>query len=248
MPFDNLSATWLTETSPSLEGFIADARAAAERIDCPLADDLQKNVPIYDAQKISDMIEDRASIAGYMKEWTSILLDGPGVVVFRRAFKDTGVVDQTTDVLNELIAEEKRRMGERGDHFGRVGQNARLWNAHEKLCIAAPEIFVRYNAIDIVDLISRAWLGPLYQITTQVNVVYPGGKAQTPHRDYHMGFQTADQLYHYPAHAHRLSAELTLQGAIAHCDDPLRIGHLVVQAAHNRCHLARHTPSHDHQV
>ena len=218
------SATWLTETSPSLEGFIVDARAAAERIDCPLADDLQKNVPIYDAQKISDMIEDRASIAGYMKEWTSILLDGPGVVVFRRAFKDTGVVDQTTDVLNELIAEEKRRMGERGDHFGRVGQNARLWNAHEKLCIAAPEIFVRYNAIDIVDLISRAWLGPLYQITTQVNVVYPGGKAQTPHRDYHMGFQTAEQLLHYPAHAHQLSAALTLQGAIAHCDMPIESG------------------------
>ena len=115
-------------------------------------------------------------------------------------------------------------MGERGDHFGRVGQNARLWNAHEKLCIAAPEIFVRYNAIDIVDLISRAWLGPLYQITTQVNVVYPGGKAQTPHRDYHMGFQTAEQLLHYPAHAHQLSAALTLQGAIAHCDMPIESG------------------------
>ena len=37
-------------------------------------------------------------------------------------------------------------------------------------------------------LVSRAWLGPGYQVTSQVNVVRPGGQAQDPHRDYHLGF------------------------------------------------------------
>ena len=150
---------WFDETSISLEAFIADMKSAQAQMSCPLADDVQKNVPIYNASKIHSLINDQSSLDRYMNEWTDVLLDGPGIVVFRGAFADTSVVDRTTDVLNELIAEEKRRMGERGDHFGRVGQNARLWNAHEKLCIAAPEVFVRYNAIDIVDLISRAWLG-----------------------------------------------------------------------------------------
>jgi ectoine hydroxylase-related dioxygenase (phytanoyl-CoA dioxygenase family) len=215
---------WFDETSISLQDFIADVKKAESQTSCPLADDIQKNVPIYNASKIHGLINDQASIDQYMNEWTDVLLGGSGVVVFRGAFADTSIVDRTTDVLNGLIDEEKRVMGERGDHFGKVGQNARLWNAHEKLCVANPEAFIHYNAIDVVDLISRAWLGPLYQITTQVNVVYPGGKAQTAHRDYHMGFQSAEQLYQYPAHAHRLSAELTLQGAIAHCDMPIESG------------------------
>ncbi|HEY5842504.1 MAG TPA: phytanoyl-CoA dioxygenase family protein, partial [Mycobacterium sp.] len=67
-------------------------------------------------------------------------------------------------------------------------------------------------------------LGPRYQVTSQVNVVNPGGTAQVPHRDYHLGFVNADQLSSYPAHLHRMSAALTLQGAVAHCDMPLESG------------------------
>jgi ectoine hydroxylase-related dioxygenase (phytanoyl-CoA dioxygenase family) len=39
-----------------------------------------------------------------------------------------------------------------------------------------------------------------------------------------MGFQTADVLARFPAHAHRLSPVLTLQGAVAHCDMPVETG------------------------
>jgi ectoine hydroxylase-related dioxygenase (phytanoyl-CoA dioxygenase family) len=59
---------------------------------------------------------------------------------------------------------------------------------------------------------------------TKAGFVYPGGAAQTPHRDYHMGFQSIEQLERYPANAHQHSAALTLQGAIAHCDMPLESG------------------------
>ena len=51
-----------------------------------------------------------------------------------------------------------------------------------------PGAFVDDYASDILALVSRAWLGPGYQVTSQVNVVRPGGQAQDPHRDYHLGF------------------------------------------------------------
>ena len=54
-------------------------------------------------------------------------------------------------------------------------------------------MFADYYSNDILALISEAWLGPNYQVTSQVNVVNPGGAAQTAHRDYHLGFMSAAQ-------------------------------------------------------
>ena len=89
---------------------------------------------------------------------------------------------------------------------------------------ASRHVFVDYYANDIIALVSEAWLGPSYQVTSQVNVVNPGGAAQTAHRDYHLGFQTNDVAERYPAHVHRLSPVLTLQGAVAHTDMPVESG------------------------
>ena len=139
-------------------------------------------------------------------------------------FADATLVDQVSIVLKQIIADERQASGSKGDHFGKAGANARVWNSHEKLCMLAPELYARYSANEMFSLASRSWLGPLYQITTQVNLVYPGGAAQVPHRDYHMGFQQEDQLKQYPAHVHWLSAALTLQGAVAHCDMPIESG------------------------
>ena len=71
---------------------------------------------------------------------------------------------------------------------------------------------------------AEAWLGTGYQITAQVNCVNPGGAAQSAHRDYHMGFQTSEEIARFPAHAHQLSPVLTLQGAVAHCDMAVESG------------------------
>ncbi|HEU5485928.1 MAG TPA: phytanoyl-CoA dioxygenase family protein, partial [Microlunatus sp.] len=59
---------------------------------------------------------------------------------------------------------------------------------------------------------------------SQVNVVNPGGRAQSGHRDYHLGFSSAARAERYPAAVHRLSPRLTLQGAVAHCDMPVVTG------------------------
>lgn len=52
----------------------------------------------------------------------------------------------------------------------------------------------------------------------------PGGKAQVPHRDYHLGFMSPEQMQAYPGHIHAVSPLLTLQGAVAHCDMPVESG------------------------
>ena len=150
--------------------------------------------------------------------------DGPGVVVFEGAFPDHAVIDRVTEVFDEIIADEAAAGGAAGDHFAAPGANSRVWNALEKLAVRAPEAFVDYYANDVIALASSAWLGPGYQVTSQVNVVRPGGKAQEPHRDYHLGFLSDEVIARYPTHVHALSPVLTLQGAVAHSDMPLESG------------------------
>ena len=209
---------WLSSANCSLADFRKRVERVATLDDYPLAEVIEKNVPIYDARKVEAVAADREQAMQYMAEWHRILLDGPGIVVFRGAIRDLDLLEAVSGVLKQIIAEERQVSGGKGDHFAKAGSNARVWNSHEKLCMRAPELFARYATSDVIDLISRSWLGPLYQITCQVNLVYPGGKAQVPHRDYHMGFQQEHQLRDYPATVHRLSAALTLQGGISHCD------------------------------
>jgi ectoine hydroxylase-related dioxygenase (phytanoyl-CoA dioxygenase family) len=61
-------------------------------------------------------------------------------------------------------------------------------------------------------------------MTAQVNLVHPGGQPQQAHRDYHLGFQTAEISATYPAHVHDLSPLMTLQGGIAHVDISIESG------------------------
>ncbi|MCB1378280.1 MAG: phytanoyl-CoA dioxygenase family protein [Alphaproteobacteria bacterium] len=215
---------WLTGESCSLEEFRSLVERRATSTDYPLAKAIERNVPIYDAAEVEAGAGDRAMALGFMAEWHRIFLDGPGIVVFRGAIRDMNLLDAVSEVLRQIIAEEREATGGKGDHFAKAGANARVWNSHEKLCLQAPKLYARYAANDVVDLVSRSWLGPLYQITCQVNLVYPGGKAQVPHRDYHMGFQQEHHLQEYPATVHRLSAALTLQGGISHCDMTIESG------------------------
>jgi ectoine hydroxylase-related dioxygenase (phytanoyl-CoA dioxygenase family) len=134
------------------------------------------------------------------------------------------VIDRATAVFERLIKAERSDGLGGGDHFAKPGANDRVWNALEKHCMADPEGFALYFGNTVISTVSEAWLGPAWQITAQVNRVNPGGAAQTPHRDYHLGFMSAEAAAAFPAHAHALSPVLTLQGAVAHCDMPLESG------------------------
>ncbi|MBP7525885.1 MAG: phytanoyl-CoA dioxygenase family protein [Propionivibrio sp.] len=158
-----------------------------------------------------------------MAEWVDAMKSGPGVIVLRGAFDDPSVVDAVTDQFDAIIDEERSKHSG-GDHFGKPGANDRVWNALEKLCLRNPSLFAAYYGNAILAMVSESWLGPAYQITSQVNRVNPGGAAQTAHRDYHLGFASAEVAASYPSHVHHLSPFLTLQGAVAHVDMPLESG------------------------
>jgi len=133
-------------------------------------------------------------------------------------------VDRATAAFDAMIADERAAGGHVSDHFAKAGANDRVWNALEKLAVRDPEAFVDYYVNDILALVSAAWLGPAYQVTSQVNVVRPGGQAQDPHRDYHLGFLSNPVAARYPVHVHLLSPVLTLQGAVAHSNMPVESG------------------------
>jgi ectoine hydroxylase-related dioxygenase (phytanoyl-CoA dioxygenase family) len=200
------------------------ARTETSLADYPNAAEVRSRVLIYDCDHVRKRAANREGRAEILAEWAEAMMTGPGIIVLRRAFADTAPVDAASDVFRAMIADQHATSSGGGDHFAKPGANDRIWNALEKLCLRAPEVFAGYYGNEILAMVSEAWLGPAYQITSQVNVVNPGGEAQSAHRDYHLGFMTPEQMAHYPAHVHRLSPALTLQGAVAHCDMPVESG------------------------
>ncbi|MGW7418701.1 phytanoyl-CoA dioxygenase family protein [Streptomyces sp. NPDC054813] len=211
---------WLSQQDCDLDTFRALVERTTDPAAYPHASAVEHNVLVYDSERLRG-----ADAPHEMRtELVRALTDGPGVVVFKGAFPDPAVVDRATEVFEALISEQKESGAQAGDHFAKPGANERVWNALEKAALYDPEVFADYYANDILALVSRAWLGPGYQVTSQINVVNPGGMAQTAHRDYHLGFLSDEQAEAYPAHVHRLSPVLTLQGAVAHCDMPVESG------------------------
>ncbi|MFF4145327.1 phytanoyl-CoA dioxygenase family protein [Streptomyces sp. NPDC001698] len=213
----------LSEQDCDLDSFRALVERATDAADYPHASSVDRNVLVYDAERLRGPADPAARDA-LRAELVRALDEGPGIVVFRGAFPDTAVVDRATAVFRALIAEQRASGAGAGDHFARPGANDRVWNALEKAALHDPEAFADYYANDVLALVGEAWLGPGYQVTSQINVVNPGGAAQTVHRDYHLGFLANEVAAAYPAHVHRLSPVLTLQGAIAHCDMPVESG------------------------
>jgi ectoine hydroxylase-related dioxygenase (phytanoyl-CoA dioxygenase family) len=216
--------TRLTPADVRLDDFVALVEQTTDLAAYPHADRVEQDVLVYDSERLRAATATAAGRDDVSAELVRALTSGPGVVVFEGAFPDTAVVDRVTVAFDAIIAEEEAAGGEHGDHFAAPGANSRMWNALEKLALRDPEAFVDYYANDVIALASRAWLGPGYQVTSQVNVVRPGGKAQEPHRDYHLGFLEDDVVAEYPTHVHALSPVLTLQGAVAHSDMPLESG------------------------
>lgn len=183
---------------------------------------IESEVVIYSAASLRRLIaEDPARLLEIQSEWHWVWQDGSGVMVIKGAF-DPQVVDEASLAFREII--ERERGTSRGDHFAKPGANDRVWNAQEKLALLAPNLYARYYANDMLAWTCEAWMGPAYQITSQVNSVNPGGQAQVPHRDYHLGFMTPEQAIRFPESVHRMSAHLTLQSAVAHVDMPTESG------------------------
>jgi ectoine hydroxylase-related dioxygenase (phytanoyl-CoA dioxygenase family) len=215
-PLTTAYKAWIDESSCRLDDFRDEVTRRTDLADYPHAVDVRENVLVYPSTAPSDR-------EALQAELIHALTDGPGVVVFEDAF-EADIVERASDAFFAIIEAQRAEGSAAGDHFGKPGANDRIWNAAQKLALHSPEVFAEYYANDALAVISQAWLGPRYQVTSQVNVVNPGGQQQVPHRDYHLGFVAPDELAAYPSHVHRTSPVLTLQGAVAHCDMPIESG------------------------
>ncbi len=215
--------TWLSEADCDFEAFRVLVEQTTDASEFPHARTVAGNVLVYDAEHVRASSKTHETRLSVQAELARALLDGPGVVLIEGAF-DPSVVDRATAIFTALIDEEIAAGKSRGDHFAKPGTNARLWNSLTKLAVRDPDVFVEYFGNDILALVAVAWLGPGYQVTSQVNLVNPGGAAQSVHRDYHLGFMSNEQAARFPVHVHQLSPVLTLQGAVAHSDMPVESG------------------------
>jgi ectoine hydroxylase-related dioxygenase (phytanoyl-CoA dioxygenase family) len=217
-PVSTTNQLWIDESDLRLEDFRAQVLRDVDLADFPLATDVRSNVLVYSSATVGSA--DRRAL---QSELIRALADGPGVVIFEDALSPD-VVDRASEAFFAIIDAQRAAGSAVGDHFGKPGANDRIWNAAQKLALHAPQVFADYYANDALAVVCQAWLGPRYQVTSQVNVVNPDGTQQVPHRDYHLGFVPAEQLAGYPAHVHRTSPVMTLQGAVAHCDMPVESG------------------------
>ncbi|KAF7518589.1 hypothetical protein G7054_g13405 [Neopestalotiopsis clavispora] len=192
----------------------------ADHKDYSRAKFIKSNIPVYDLSTTSST--DAEAVAGLQNEWYNALGTGPGVVVLKNFLPDHGLIQEASATFDKIIKSEEK--SSKGDHFAAAGSNSRVWNSFQKHAEADPSSFVRYYANPWLARVSEAWLGPAYQVTAQLNIVRPGGKPQSAHRDYHLGFQTANSCARFPRTIQVASQYLTLQGGIAHSDVPLDSG------------------------
>lgn len=215
---------WLAASDCAVADLARVVAQRAEPGEYPLASSLEAGVVVYDSAVVAELSERGGDRQALRRELVRCLAAGPGVVVFRGAFACSELVDQASRAFEAMIADQHQASSAPGDHFATPGANDRVWNALEKLAVGSPEIFVDYYANDVVALVCGAWLGPGYQVTSQVNVVNPLGQAQSPHRDYHLGFQEEAVVEQMSLQVQKMSQYLTLQGAVAHCDMPVETG------------------------
>ena len=210
-----------TEGQVSVDDFKTFCNQRVNAADYPLSAAVQSEVIIYDRSTLEDAAAtDKRSV---LSELHKALSYGPGVFVVKNLFTDVSVIDRASAAFEKIMHEEAASKVQ-ADHFSKAGNNGRIWNALQKLGETSPEVFAEYYANPMLNLICTAWLGPAWRMTSQVNQVRPGGEAQQPHRDYHLGFQQSAFAAEFPIPVQILTQYLTLQGAVAHSDMPLASG------------------------
>ena len=216
--------SWLVDSDYDIDAFRELVTQKTDHADVPQAMTIERNIPIYDGESFHDIARDAVRRRDLIGELAWTLGHGPGVFAVQRGLTEENRLSEATDIFNAIIAEQHAAGRAVGDHFAKPGSNDRVWNSHEKLAERAPDVFAAYYSADAIALGCEAWLGPHYQVSAQVNRVNPGGTAQSPHRDYHVGFYAPEEMERFPRHVHLMSQALTLQGAVAHTDMPLESG------------------------
>jgi ectoine hydroxylase-related dioxygenase (phytanoyl-CoA dioxygenase family) len=191
------AAPWLAAAQCEVADLDQWAQTVTDARDCPQATHIAHGVPIYDAATLRQA----QAASATPEQWRKALM-AEWAQVWRsgpgvlvvQGLYPDAAVVDAASLEFQHLIAAAHAAGHAGDHFAKPGAN------------------------------DRVWLGPAYQVTSQINCVNPGGQAQVAHRDYHLGFFDAPGAERFPAHVHALSPLLTLQGAIAHVDMPLESG------------------------
>jgi ectoine hydroxylase-related dioxygenase (phytanoyl-CoA dioxygenase family) len=202
--------------------FVASLCQQNESEKYPHAEGFEADIPIYDGDFLRTLTSDQMAVV--KAEWVQCWQHGAGIFVVRKLFDQISIVDAATQVFYDLLHEQNQAQHNLADHFAAAGANSRIWNCLEKMAVNNARVFIDYYKNPLLADVCTAWLGPEYQLTSQVNLVHPGGASQQPHRDYHLGFTTDEQVQRYPPHVQVMSSMLTLQGAVAHIDMPVESG------------------------
>ena len=161
---------WIEESDCDLDDFRAQVSRDTDLADYPL----RRRRPRECARLLGADVApaDRRTLQA---ELIRALADGPGRGGLQRRLRPRRRRPRQRGVLR-LIEAQRAAGVAAGDHFGKPGANDRIWNAAQKFALHAPAVFADYYANDALAMVCQAWLGPRYQVTSQVNVVNPGGE------------------------------------------------------------------------
>jgi ectoine hydroxylase-related dioxygenase (phytanoyl-CoA dioxygenase family) len=207
---------------PSLTAFKTLTKQITLKETYPLCSDIKQSIPIYNCNDFD--LQDAEQLDKLQDELYHNLISGPGVYVMKHFFSNLVTIDQASAAFDAIIESELQATGAKGDHFAPASANSRIWNSFSKHALQDPESFAAYFSNPWFKVVCESYLGPGYRITSQVNIVRPGGQPQMPHRDYHLGFQTDEDVVAWPKAVHAMSGLLTLQGAVAHTNMPADSG------------------------
>jgi hypothetical protein len=99
---------WLTEDACDLADFRTLAEKTTTLADYPTADSVERNVLIYDSAKVLAAIASPDGRRAVLAEICEAFGEGPGVVVFKRAYEDTSVIDRASVIFDDIIKEQHR--------------------------------------------------------------------------------------------------------------------------------------------
>ena len=169
---------WLRPEDCRLEDLLEVLQTATVLADYPTAARVEQGVLIYVAGTLRDRCADEDGRREVEAELSRAFADGPGIVVIEGAF-EAGVVDRVTAAFDGLIADPARGRGDGGRPLRQAGrQRPGLERPGEAGRRATPRRSSTTTPTTWSPSRRAAWLGPGYQVTSQVNVVNPGGAGQ----------------------------------------------------------------------
>ena len=89
----------------ALDDFTQLVQQSVDPSDVPHADEVLKNIPVYDMAKLATLLGTSDGRRALMAEWARVLHSGAGVFVQRNAYADTSAIDAATAIFERIIAQ-----------------------------------------------------------------------------------------------------------------------------------------------